>query len=640
MSDDVRLAARLWLPEDAESDPVPLVLEHLPYRLRDGTIARDEIVHPYLAGHGYACLRTDMRGNGDSDGLMADEYTEREWLDACEVIAWARAQPWCSGTAGMTGISWGGFNALQVAALRPEGLRAVVVNCTTVDRFADDIHFKGGSLLGENVGWAAQMLAYSLRPPDPIAREDWREVWLHRLENMPFLAREWIGRQRRDDYWRHGSICKDYAAVEAAVLIFQGWHDGYRNTPAHLLANVPGTKAVWGPWIHKYPHYSGPEPRIGYLQAMLRHFDHHLKGIQTGVDADPPARAWLMDTIEPARWHSERPGRWIAGDWPGPDECVLHLTDGGLADEVGPLDGRVASPADCGAASGEYFPFAYGPEFPDEQGYDDARSLCFDTEPLAEPIDLVGAPHLDLTLFCDRPLGQCVVRVCAVAPDGTSAFVTMGLLNLTHRDGSASPRLVEPDEPVSCRITLDQIAQRVPAGHCLRVAISTALWPFVWPSPDPVRLRLTQGTLRLRTRPLATDDECAFGPPEGSPPWAHDVLHEPSMTRETETLADGSVVTTILIDNGEMRDAADGLLQASSVREVWSIHPDDPLCASVDIEWRQRGGRDDWRWSTVSRMRMTSERENFHIVASLAVREGATLLFRRGWDERIPRLYV
>ena len=139
MPDGVRLSARLWLPEDAEADPVPLILEHLPYRKRDGTIARDELTHPWFAGHGYACLRVDMRGNGDSDGLMADEYTAQELQDACDVIAWARAQPWCSGTAGMMGISWGGFNSLQVAALQPEGLEAVVTLCSTADRFADDI---------------------------------------------------------------------------------------------------------------------------------------------------------------------------------------------------------------------------------------------------------------------------------------------------------------------------------------------------------------------------------------------------------------------------------------------------------------------------------------------------------------------
>ena len=134
MPDGCRLSARVWMPEDAEDDPVPVILEHLPYRKRDGTTARDSLTHPYLAGHGYACIRVDMRGNGDSEGLMADEYTEQELQDACDVIAWAAAQPWCNGNVGMMGISWGGFNALQVAARQPPALKAIITLCSTDDR--------------------------------------------------------------------------------------------------------------------------------------------------------------------------------------------------------------------------------------------------------------------------------------------------------------------------------------------------------------------------------------------------------------------------------------------------------------------------------------------------------------------------
>ncbi|NBT55904.1 MAG: peptidase S15, partial [Betaproteobacteria bacterium] len=86
LPDGTQLAARLWLPKDADKNPVPAVLEYLPYRKRDGTIVRDALTHPYLAGHGYACVRVDMRGNGDSDGIMLDEYAEQELADAEAVI--------------------------------------------------------------------------------------------------------------------------------------------------------------------------------------------------------------------------------------------------------------------------------------------------------------------------------------------------------------------------------------------------------------------------------------------------------------------------------------------------------------------------------------------------------------------------
>ncbi|NND49174.1 MAG: CocE/NonD family hydrolase, partial [Rhizobiales bacterium] len=213
--DGCRLAARMWLPRDATQNPVPAILEYLPYRKRDGTCERDALTHPYFAGHGYACLRVDMRGNGESDGIMLDEYTSQELDDALDVIDWIVAQPWCTGAVGMMGISWGGFNALQVAALRPPSLKAIITLCSTDDRYADDIHYKGGCLLGENFGWAVQMLSYSSRPPDPeLVGENWKDLWLYRLENQPFHLSEWLKHQHRDDYWKHGSICQNYEALE------------------------------------------------------------------------------------------------------------------------------------------------------------------------------------------------------------------------------------------------------------------------------------------------------------------------------------------------------------------------------------------------------------------------------------------
>jgi len=144
LSDGTRLAAKLWLPEDAEEDPVPAILEYLPYRKRDATAHRDSIRHPYVAGHGYAIARVDIRGTGDSDGIILDEYLPQEQEDAVEVLAWLAAQPWCTGSLGMFGISWGGFNGLQVAARRPPGLKAIITVGSTDDRYADDVHYNGG----------------------------------------------------------------------------------------------------------------------------------------------------------------------------------------------------------------------------------------------------------------------------------------------------------------------------------------------------------------------------------------------------------------------------------------------------------------------------------------------------------------
>ncbi|MEM9249774.1 MAG: CocE/NonD family hydrolase [Pseudomonadota bacterium] len=643
MADGTRLSVRLWLPEDASSDPVPALIEHLPYRKRDGTVARDYLTHPYFAGHGYACIRVDMRGNGDSDGRMEDEYTAQELDDACAVIAWARAQPWCSGKVGMIGISWGGFNSLQVAALQPEGLEAVVSICSSADRYADDIHTKGGCQLTSNLSWATQMLAYSARPPDPeVVGARWRDMWLDRLEHQPFLLEPWLAHQRRDAYWEHGSVCEDYGAIKAAVLAVGGWHDGYRNTPAKLMENLAAPcKAIIGPWNHKYPHFAGPAPAIGFLQECLRWWDYWLKGIDTGVARDPDMRLWLMDSVRPRAWLPERPGRWITeAAWPsaGIARAALHLTPQGLQTEPASLSHRIASPADCGMGSGTFFPAHFGPELPIDQRDDDARSACFDGAPLSAPQDIVGAPRVRLLIAADQPQAQVIVRLCDVFPDGTSALISMGCLNLAHRESHATPSPIPPGEALDIAFDLDQIAYRIPEGHRLRVAVSSAYWPFLWPAPAPVTLTLTAGSIVVPVRPRATDDEWRFEPPEAARPWNAETLRAPACTKRREIdQATGQTVVKIGIDNGEVRDRDHGLITSSRSEERWSIRPDAPQSASGEIAWENTMRRGDWRTRTACDTRLESDGTQWLWRARLRAWEGETLVFEQAWDNTIAR---
>jgi uncharacterized protein len=227
LRDGVHLAARLWLPVDANEQPVPAILEYLPYRKRDGTIERDALTHPYLAGFGYACVRVDIRGTGESDGLLIDEYAQQEQDDALEVIAWLAEQRWCTGVVGMMGISWGGFNALQVAALRPAALKAIVTVCSTDDRYRDDVHYMGGTLLKDGLDWGCFLLSAIGHPPDPMLVGDrWLPMWRQRLEKVPLFLETWLRHQRRDAYWMHGSVCQDYAAIQCPVFAVGGWTDG------------------------------------------------------------------------------------------------------------------------------------------------------------------------------------------------------------------------------------------------------------------------------------------------------------------------------------------------------------------------------------------------------------------------------
>ncbi|TPK99691.1 CocE/NonD family hydrolase [Mesorhizobium sp. B2-4-12] len=641
MPDGCRLSARVWMPEDAGDDPVPAILEHLPYRKRDGTIFRDQLTHPYFAGHGYASIRVDMRGNGDSEGLMDDEYSEQELQDACDVIAWAAAQPWCNGNVGMMGISWGGFNCLQVAAKQPPALKAVISLCSTVDRYADDIHYKGGCLLLENFGWASTMLSYSSRPPDPLIAggNRWRDLWLSRLENQPFLLPLWLSHQHRDAYWKRGSICEDFSAVKAAVLSIGGWHDGYRNTISHLVTNIEApVKGIVGPWIHKYPHYAGPQPAIGFLQEALRWWDHWLKGSETGVEADPAYRAYVMDSVRPARWHPERPGRWVAEkQWPSPAIKAHSI-------ELIPVGGRpaiVASPQSCGLAGGEYFPFTFGPELPGDQRLDDALSVCFDQPELTEAIDIVGAPEVRVTLASDRPQANIAIRLCDVHPDGASELISYGVLNLTHRNSHEFPEALAPGETASARVVLDQCAYRVPAGHRLRIAVSNAYWPAIWPSPEPVQLTLSAAALSLPLRPLAAGDEVTFAEPEGATPWATETVRpaksERHVDRDEKT---GIVALSITDDFGEVRDLDHGLANGSIVRETWAIHPDNPLSASGKTHWTQTLSRNGWSVRTETWAEMRSDAEYFIVSARIEAYEGERLVFERNFEEKVPRALV
>src|SRR5882757_9468502 len=231
MPDGTRLAARIWLPVDGEVDPVPGILELLPYRKSDGTALRDARNAPYFAGHGYAVVRVDIRGTGNSTGVITDEYTETELADGVACIAWIAAQSWCTGKVGIMGISWGGFNGLQIAALRPPELHAVLSLCSTDDRYADDVHYWGGALLADyQLPWATTMLAYNARPPEPqVWGEEWLPRWLDRLAATPAFIEEWMRHQRRDEFWRHGTVCEDPAAIQCPVYLVGGWADAYRD---------------------------------------------------------------------------------------------------------------------------------------------------------------------------------------------------------------------------------------------------------------------------------------------------------------------------------------------------------------------------------------------------------------------------
>ncbi|MBF0278797.1 MAG: CocE/NonD family hydrolase [SAR324 cluster bacterium] len=657
VGDGCRLAARIWLPDDAEQSPVPAILEALPYRKRDFTRSRDEPMHSYYAGHGYASVRIDLRGSGDSDGLLLDEYTSQELQDIVETIQWIADQAWCDGKVGMTGISWGGFNSLQVAALQPPALKAILTLCSTDDRYADDVHYMGGCLLNENMAWGSIFLMFNAMPPDPeIVGERWREMWMQRLENTPLFHETWLRHQQRDAFWKHGSVCEDFSRIRCPVYAVGGWSDGYSNAVPRLLSHldVP-RKGLIGPWAHLFPHNGVPGPAIGFLQEALRWWDHWLKGKENQIMEEPMFRVWMQESVPPQSFYQNRPGRWIAENtWPSPriKSKTLYFHPRMLKDKAGP-DRSVQSrtPQTVGLFAGEWCGIGSAGEMPLDQRVEDGKSLRFTSDPLNETIEILGAAIVKLTLEVDKSNALVAVRLNDVAPDGSIARVSYGMLNLTHRNSHEFPEPLEPGKRYAVSVKLNDIAHVFPEGHSIRIAISTSYWPIAWPSPEAVKLKLftAESHLELPVRPLHELDEQLhpFEKPEQGPTLDHSDLKPARFHRKIEQdLTTGETVYT-LFDEGVEFDGASlvhvpetNLDLGYKLLRRYRIGEQSPLSAKFEMEQTVIFRRDQWSIRLEGKTQLSSTKENFQIQAKLEAFEGEKQVFEKNWDRSIPRKLV
>jgi putative CocE/NonD family hydrolase len=654
MPDGCRLGARIGRPRGATQTPVPAILEYLPYRRNDFTAVRDATMQPYLAAHGYAVVRLDLRGMGDSDGLRADEYLPQEPQDGYDSIAWIASQDWCDGKVRMIGISLGRLNGLQIAALQSPVLKAVVTLCSTDDRYADDVHYLGGCVLGEQMTWAAVMFARNTLPPDPGNVGDrWLDMWTERLEGSGLWAKTWFQHQMRDKFWKHGSIRENWSKVTVPVYAVSGWADGYCRAVFRLMENLQGPKkGLVGPWAHRYPHIGEPGPAIHFLKEELRWWDRWLKAAATGIMEEPQLRLFMQDCVPPAGDYAEKPGRWVAepsGPFENITRTTFHLGSDGSRGREAPHAREVMShrsPFWVGMGSGRWCGYSHPGDAPVDQRREDAGSLCFDTAPVSEPLESAGDANVHLKVSVDRPVAQLAARLRSVDPEGRSTRVSFGVFNtLTHRDSHETPEELEPGKTYDIVIPMRHVAQKIEAGYRLRLGLSTSYFPMIWPAPDVVTAKIhTEGSflaLPLRA-PSSNDDRLPpFEDAVNAPPLEKEIIVEgDNWIRITEDAATDEHLFEVADGEGVVRIAANDVTITKQGSERHAITADDPVSARGTADWKIGLSRGDWSMRSQTHTELTAERDSFRIRARMRVWHADKLIAERDWNDKIAGTLV
>ena len=671
MKDGARLAARLFLPARAADGtrPAGVVLEYLPYRKRDGYRYRDDVAGAALAKAGIGFLRVDIRGTGDSDGAIVDEYLSPEQADCLAVIAWTARQPWCNGHVGMRGISYGSFSALQAAAAAPPALKAIVSACGTEQRYLDDVHYRGGCLIHDQWTWAMEWQVVMRAPPDPaiVGADRWRAMWRERLDAARPITIDWNEHQTDDAMWRHGSI-EDYGAIKAAVFNVGAMLDSYLPSATRMMVRAPHVpqKALIGPWAHKWPGYPQPAGHVGaptaaangvpgpgvdWLPIEARWWRHFLGGEANGILEEPRITAFRQDLPAAAAWPRDTPGAWVSEPaWPsaGIVRHRLMLNADGLAVTPGPAI-RVPHRTNLtiGFANRQSDASGDPAGWWREQSEDDALSLVFDSAPLAAPLDIMGEAVFRLRVRADRPVAKLCARLSEVTPEGFSHFVTYALLNLTHRDSHAHPAPLEPGHDYDVTLTAQFACYRFHGGSRIRVALSETWWPVVWPSPEMVTLEITSGvsSVDLPVRPARADPAPPFtvipnlyDTPGTKPAPYLDRLGGVTVTgppgRRTFSLEEGSAEPTL----EPVPDI--GTVYGEAYRVRRTIREDDPNSAEIEAEAINTLTRGDWRVKMRAWSRGRSTPAHFHCEETFEAWDGETRIVHRQWSKAIPRILV
>lgn len=647
MNDGVRLAVNLYMPEGAKpEEKFPVILEYLPYRKDDWSLSRDWSLHSYFVRRGYVTARVDIRGTGASEGNPPDrEYSDQEQQDGLEVIDWLSKQPWSNGNVGMMGISWGGFNAIQMARLHPPALKAIIAACATEELFHDDIHYIDGMMHADEYELGMDLELGLTRAPDFPTDE---KSLAPRFDAAPWFLL-YLREQRDGPFWRRASLAPNrYADYKVPTFLIGGFLDGYRDSIPRFFENVKApVKAILGPWNHTFPHDADPGPAIEWRDEATRWWDYWLKGKQNGILDEPRFEVFMRHWYAPDPNIAEVPGEWRAEkSWPPRDATTKTLFL-----EPDHILSRLA-PAAAGASVQElkYVPstgleagFWWG-DFTTDQRPIDAYSLVYDSAPLANDTAILGWPRLSLHASASAPLADWFARLSDVAPDGSVTMITGAGQSGSQLTGAANPADLVPGRSYNIPIELHVTSWVFSAGHKIRLAISNALWPMIWPTPYPMTSSLYLGgpeasRLEIPIVPAQSASQPKFPAVEPAPPMLQPVTSKgetwpPQDWTVTHDLMNGTTTVRWAGDDssefpwGSMKD------HEQMSYEVKDSKPDTNVVhgeGSTTVELPNR----TLIWSVILDLR--SDAKNFYYHFERHLTENGAPIRAKTWNDTIPR---
>ncbi len=672
MSDGVKICTKIWFPAAPIAEKFPTILEFIPYRKGDASAVRDFTIHHFFAQNNYVAIRPDMRGHGDSEGLMPDEYDVRERQDALEIIAWIAQQPWSDGKVGMMGMSWGGVASLQAAAQAHElpqayqALKAIIPVAASVDRYYDDACYFAGGYVGETIGWGALMLHSCMRPPNPdIVGDNWRETWHKRIDETPFYLEKWLNHQLRDDTWADGSICEDYSKLTIPMLAISGWHDCWPNTLIRLLENISApVKAISGSWGHVYPHLQQIDHPDNFLKIALAWWDYWLKDKHDNKALDLPAlQAFIQQSHQPNPEDVTVPGYWVFEDtWPSNN---IKLTEYSLLSDLTCTDDsamdramiEIDCPLNTGIYSGEYMPISGFAEFPHDQKHDDAQSVCFDGPILADELEILGTSIARLRVKSNQNMGVIAARLCDVAPDGTSCLISYGILNLKLRNGRDTLTPVIADEFMDISLRLNDTGWQLKKGHKLRLALSNHMWPMAWTVARNTIITLDRAhcaiDIPIRNQSGTANDKLTDAQisarrfPAGQQslennvltPINHSIKNTPAPKRSINYDADSQQSHMhVSIDNGTICFEDTGINFFASSSQDYFIDDKQPSSAKIIYQAEFSLQSKQWHLRTNSTITITCDEDYFYLVGNIITYEDNKIFKEKQWHKNILRM--